>query len=63
MSGNTPQKVEKFKYHGVVFIRDARRIKEIELRIGEANAVLRKLHRSAVTKRELSNTRKLSVLE
>jgi len=33
---------------------------EIDTRIGKANAVLRELYRSVATKRELSNTAKLS---
>jgi len=36
---------------------------EIDTRIGEANEVLRELYRSVVTKRELSNTVKLSVFK
>ena len=50
----------KFKYLGVIFMSVRRRNKEIDTRIGEANAVLRELYRSVVTKRELSNTAKLS---
>ena len=34
---------------------------EIDTRIGKANAILRELYRSVLTKRELSNTAKLSV--
>jgi len=37
--------------------------KEINIGIGEANTVLRELYRSVVTKRELSNTAKLSVIK
>jgi len=37
--------------------------KEIDTRIDEANAVLRELHCSVVTKRELPNTAKLSVFK
>ena len=37
-------------------------IKEIDPRIGEANAVLRELYRSVVTKRELSKHRKAVIL-
>ena len=36
---------------------------EIDTRIGKDNAVLRELYRSVVTKRELSNTIKLSVFK
>jgi len=34
-----------------------------DTRIGEANAVLREFYRCVVTKRELSNTAKLSVFK
>jgi len=44
----------------VIFTSDGRWSEEIETRIGKANAVLRELDCSAVTKRELSNTTKLS---
>jgi len=50
-----------FKYLRVVLTSDRRRNKEIDTWIGEANAVLRELYRSVVTKCELSNTAKLSV--
>jgi len=36
---------------------------EIDTRIGKVDAVLRKLYCSVLTKRELSNTAKLSVLK
>jgi len=39
----------------VIFTIDGRRNKEIDTRIGEANAVLREFYRSVATKRELSN--------
>jgi len=61
VSGNTLQQVEKFKHLGVVFASNGRRSKEIDSRIGKANAVLRELYRCVVTNRELSNTTKLSV--
>jgi len=38
-----------------------KRNKETATWVGKANAVLRELYRSIVTKRELSNTAKLSV--
>jgi len=41
---------------GGVFTSDGKRNKEIDARIGKANAVLREFYRSVVTKRELSNT-------
>jgi len=37
--------------------------KEIDTRVGEANAVLREFYWSVVTKRELSNIAKLSVFK
>jgi len=36
---------------------------EVDTRIGEANAVLLELYRSVVTKREASNTAKLSAFK
>jgi len=53
--------VETFKDLGVVFTSDESRNKDIETRIGRANVVLPGLYCSVVTKRELSNTAKLSV--
>ena len=61
VSGNTLQQVQK--YFGVVCTSKGRQNREIDARIGEANAVLRELYRSVVTKRELSNTAKLSVFK
>jgi len=55
--------VEKFKYLGVVFTSDGRRNEEIDRWIGKTNAVLCELYRSVVTKRELSNTAKLSLFK
>jgi len=63
VSGNTLQQVEMFKYLGMVFTSHGMRSEEIDTRIGKSNAVLRKLHRSVATKRELSNTAKLSVFK
>jgi len=60
VSGNTLQQVEKFKYLGVAFTSDGRQNKELDTRIGKANAVLRELYRAVVAKRELSNAAKLS---
>jgi len=57
------QQVETFKYLRVVFTCDGRRSQEVDTRIGKANAVLRELYRSVVTKRELLNTAKLSVFK
>ena len=61
VSGNTLQQVEKFKYLEVVFASDKMWSEEIDTRTGKANAVLRELYRSVVTKRELSNTAELSI--
>ena len=47
------QQLEKFNYLGVVFKSDRRNV--------EVNAVLREICCSVATKRELSNTSKLSV--
>ena len=47
----------------VVFTGDGSRNKEIDARIGEANAVLRELYCSVVMKRELSKTAKLSAFK
>jgi len=44
VSGSTLQQVETFKYLGVVFKSDGRRNKEIDTRIGKANAVPRELY-------------------
>ena len=63
VSGNALQQVEKVKYIGVVFTSDRRWSEEIDARIGQTKAVLRELYCSVVTKRELSNTSKLSVIE
>ena len=63
VSGNTVQQVAKFNYLGMVFTSDGRLSEEIDTRIGKANAALRELYRSVVTKRELSNTEKLSVFK
>ena len=61
VSGNTLQQVEKFKHLGVVFASDGRWSEETDTRIGEANVFLDELYRFVVTKREFSNTTKLSV--
>ena len=47
----------------VVFTSDESRYKEIDTRIGKANAVLCDLYCSVLTKRELSKNAKLSVFE
>ena len=63
VSGNTRQQVEKCKHLVVVFASDERWRAEIDTQIGKANAVLRELYRSVITKRELSNATKLSVFK
>ena len=60
MCGNTLQQVETSKYVEMVFTSDGSRKKNIDTRIGKANAVLRELYCSVVTKREISNTAKFS---
>jgi len=57
--GNALKQWERFKYLGVVFTSDRRHNKEIDTWIGKANAVLRELYRSVITKRDLLNTAKL----
>jgi len=51
--------VETFKYLRVVFKSDGSRNKEIDTRIGKANAILRELYCSVIAKREYSKTAKL----
>ena len=63
VNGKTLQQVKTFKYLGVVFTSDESRNKGIDARIGKANAVLRKLYCSVVTKRELSKNAKLPVFK
>ena len=55
--------VETFKYRGVVFTSDESRNKGFDIRICKANAVLRELHCSVMTKQELSKSANLSVLK
>jgi len=47
----------------VVFTSDGNQNKEIDVRIGKANAIFNVLQLFVVTKRELSNTAKLSVFK
>jgi len=53
------------QYLGVVLTSDGRRNREINSRIGKANAILRELNRYVVTKRKrkLSSSAKLSVFK
>jgi len=46
-----------------LYLCDGRRNREIDTRNGKANAVLRELYRSVVTKLEPSNIAKLSVFK
>ena len=62
-SASELQHVETFKYLGVVFMSDGSRNKGIDTWIGKANAVLRVLYCSAVTKRALSKNARLSVFK
>jgi len=62
-SRNPLQQVETFNYLGEVLTGDGSRNKEIDTRIGKANADLRELYCSVVTKRELSEIAKLSVFK
>jgi len=59
-SGDALRQMEKFKNLMVVIISNGWRDREIDSRIGVANAVLHELYRSVVTKQDLSNTAKLS---
>jgi len=53
VSDNELQHMEMSKYLGVVITGDGRQNKEIDTRIAKANAVLRELYHSVLTKREL----------
>uniref|UniRef100_A0A669C5T3 Reverse transcriptase domain-containing protein n=1 Tax=Oreochromis niloticus TaxID=8128 RepID=A0A669C5T3_ORENI len=57
----TLPQVEEFKYHGVLFMSDGRREREIDRWIGAVAAVMRRLYRSIVVKRKLSVKAKLSI--
>jgi len=48
---------------GIYVTSDGRWSEQIDTRIGKVNAVLRELYHPVVTKRELSNTAKLSVFK
>jgi len=63
VSGNTLHQVETYKYLGMEFTSDESRNKGIDTRICKANAVLRELYCSVVTKRELLKNTKLSVFK
>uniref|UniRef100_A0A671UC54 ribonuclease H n=1 Tax=Sparus aurata TaxID=8175 RepID=A0A671UC54_SPAAU len=53
--------VKEFKYLGVLFMSEGMMGREIDRRVGAAGAVLHALHRTVVTKRELSRKAKLSI--
>ncbi|KAJ8012365.1 hypothetical protein DPEC_G00041950 [Dallia pectoralis] len=53
--------VKEFEYLGVLFASEGTMEREIGRRIGAAGAVLHSLHRTVVTKRELSRKAKLSI--
>ena len=55
--------MDTFQDLGVMFTSDGSRNKGIDTRIGKANAVVRELYCSMVTKRELSKNAKLSVFK
>jgi len=63
VSGNTLQQVEKFNYLGGYLRLTKGGVRRLITRIGKANAVLCELYRYVATKRELSNTAKLSVFK
>ena len=63
VSRNTLKQVEAFKFLGVVFSSGESRNKGIDTLTGKANAVLRDLYCSVVTKRELSKNAKLSIFK
>ena len=63
VGGVSLKQVEKFKYLGVAFTSDGRQDKELDVRSGEASAVVRALHHSVILKRELSRKSKLSVFK
>ncbi|KAK3518470.1 hypothetical protein QTP70_000905 [Hemibagrus guttatus] len=57
------QKVEEFKYLGVLFTSEGRMDREIDRRIGAAAAVMRSMYRSVVVKKELSWKAKLLIYQ
>ena len=62
-NGVTLKQVEKFKYLGVAFTSNGRQDEELDTQIGKASEVMRALHYSVVTKRELSKKAKLSIFK
>ena len=63
VNGTTLKQVEKFKYLGVAFASDRRQDEELDTRTGKASAVMRALHYSVVTIRELSKKAKFSIFK
>jgi len=65
VSGNTLEQVETFKYRTLGWYSQAAKVgtKVLIHGLESANAVLRELYCSVVTKRELSNSAKLSILK
>ena len=57
------KQVEKFKILGVAFTNDGRQDEELDTRIDKCSAVMRVLHYSVVTKREMSKMAKLSIFK
>jgi len=55
VGSNALQQTEKSKYLGLVFTSDGRRNKELDTRVGKANAVLRELYCPVVTKRSFQS--------
>ena len=60
-NGLTLKQTEKFKYLGVTFSSDGRQDNKLDIRIGRASAVMRKLHLSVALKQELCTKAKLFV--
>ena len=63
MNGATLKQVEKLKYLGIAFTSDGRQDKELDTRMGKANAEMRAWHNSVVMKRGLPKKAKLSIFK
>ncbi|CAM1296180.1 Uncharacterised protein r2_g546 [Pycnogonum litorale] len=63
VNGVPLERVEKFKYLGVVFTSDGRRDIKLDSRIAAAGAVLRQLQRPVLLRRELGVKAELAVLK
>ena len=55
------RKMHEVKYFGVAFTSDGKQDKDLDVRSGKANAVMRALHYSVVLKRELLKKAKFSL--